>query len=90
VAVITDGLPTNTFALKRELLEATQQMKRAGEISFTFLQVGGDPQGIGFIGNLEGSLQQEHAKFDIVSSRTFPELVQTGLAKALYDCISHQ
>jgi uncharacterized protein YegL len=88
IAVITDGLPTNTFALKRELFEATEQMKHQGEIGFTFLQVGGDPQGIGFICDLEASLQQEHAKYDIVTSRTFPELIKTGLAKALYDCIA--
>jgi hypothetical protein len=88
VAVITDGLPTNPLALKRDLVEATRQMKGKEEISFTFLQVGTDPEGVGFIRDLDQNLRRENAKYDIVTSKTFPELVHTGLAKALVDCLS--
>jgi len=88
IAVITDGLPTNTMALKRDLVEATQEMKRESELHFVFLQVGADPQGIGFVRDLDENLMRDKAKFDIVTSKTFPELVRTGLAKVLVDCIA--
>jgi Mg-chelatase subunit ChlD len=90
IAMITDGLPTSAPALKTELIDATRQMKRPGELKFTFFQVGGDPQGIGFMRDLDSNLMQEGAKFDIVSSKTFPELLQTGLAKSLADSLSEQ
>jgi uncharacterized protein YegL len=88
IAIITDGLPTNPFAVKRDLVEVAQQMKHEGEINFAFFQVGEDPQGIGFAGQLTQALAQEHAKFNIVSGRTFPEMLQTGLAKAMVDCLA--
>jgi len=87
IAVITDGLPTNPMALKRDLVEATQQMKRKDELSFIFLQVGSDPEGINFIRDLDQNLMRANAKFDIVASKTFPDLVRTGLAKVLVDSI---
>jgi hypothetical protein len=86
--MITDGLPTSAPALKTELIDATRQMKRPGELKFTFFQVGGDPQGIGFMRDLDSNLMQEGAIFDIVSSKTFPELLQTGLAKSLADSLA--
>lgn len=88
IAVVTDGLPTNASGLKQELLDATKEMKRPDEIKVTFLQIGGDPQGIGFTAALEQTLMQEKAKFDIVTGQTFPQLLQTGLAKALVYSLS--
>jgi uncharacterized protein YegL len=88
IAVITDGLPTNPFAVQRDILEVAHQMKHGEDIQFAFFQVGEDPQGISFVGQFSQALAQEHAKFNIVSSRTFPQMLQTGLAKAMVDCLA--
>ena len=90
VAVITDGLPTNMYAVIEVLMEAAHEMKRPDEIKFTFLQVGQDPEGVSFIRNLDRNLMKERAKYDIVYSETFDELLKTGLAKALVDSITEQ
>lgn len=88
IALITDGVPTNQVQMREVLIDATHHMKRPDEIRLTFLQVGQDPEGLAFIKEMDDNLVAEHAKYDMVSSRLFPELVKTGLAKALVDCLS--
>ncbi len=87
IAVITDGLPTNPQSLRDVIVDATKEMRRPDEIKMTFLQVGSDPKGLYFVSDLGRDLKQESAKYDIVSSKTFPELLRAGLTRALVDCI---
>lgn len=88
VAVITDGRPTSETAVAQRIIEATRNMKSPDEIKVTFLLIGQDNKGMQFIQDMDQGLVSEGAKFDIVSCKPFPELVQTGLASSLADCIS--
>jgi Mg-chelatase subunit ChlD len=86
VAVITDGLPDNPEALKEVIVNATRQMTRADEIAITFLKIGSDPEGDALIEEMD-HLGDQGARFNIVHSKTFPELIHTGLTRALVDCV---
>ncbi len=88
VAIITDGRPTSETAVRRVIVEATHNMRSPDEIKITFLLIGQDQKGLEFIQEMDRGLVGEGAKFDIVTSRTFPELVRTGLVSALADCLS--
>jgi hypothetical protein len=87
IAVITDGLPNNTRALKKAIVEATRSMERPDEIAITFLQIGGDRKGIELVHELDDNMLAEGAQFDIVDSKDFGELLRIGLGRALTDAI---
>jgi von Willebrand factor type A domain len=88
IAVITDGLPTDPQGLRDVIIDATRNVK-PGDIKMTFLQVGSDPKGIHFVKEMDQQLVGEGAAFDMVSSKSFPELLGSGgLTKALVDCIT--
>jgi len=86
VAVITDGLPTNFDALEDVIVETTRQMRNPNEIKITFLQIGADRKGFRQLSELQ-SLANVGAKYDIVNSKMFPQVVQSGLARSLVDAI---
>lgn len=88
IAVITDGLPTNPEDLKDEIIRATHELRNPAEVRMTFLQVGCDPEGQNFVQTLDRFLVNEGAGYDIVASKTFPQLMRSGLTRALIDCIS--
>lgn len=88
IAIITDGLPNNTRALKKAIVDATRSMQRPDEIAITFLQVGNDRNGIKLAHELDDDLVRQGAMFDIVDSKDFSELLQIGLARALVDSIT--
>lgn len=87
IAVITDGLPNNTRALKKAILDATASMQRPDEIAITFLQIGADRQGVRLVHELDDDLVRQGAVFDIVDSKDFGELLNIGLARALIAAI---
>lgn len=88
IAVITDGLPSNTKALKKVIIDATTAMQRPDEIAITFLQVGTDKKGIHLVHELDDDLPRQGASFDIVDCKDFPDLLNQGLGRALADAIS--
>ena len=88
VAIITDGRPTSESAVRSRIIDATHNMRSPDEIKMTFLLIGQDQKGLQFIDEMDRGLVSEGAKFDIVSSKPFPELVRAGLASSLIDCIS--
>jgi hypothetical protein len=88
IAVITDGLPTDPHGLRDVIIDATKNV-HPGDMKMTFLQVGSDPKGIYFVREMDQQLVSEGAAFDMVSSKTFPDLLRGGgLTKALVDCIT--
>ena len=88
VAIITDGRPTNEEKVRRKIIEATQNLQSPDEVKLTFLLIGQDPKGMQFIQEMDRGLVAQGAKFDIVSSRPFYQLVKTGLAAAMADSLS--
>jgi hypothetical protein len=88
VAVITDGRPDSESEVRKKIIEATRNMQSPDEIRITFLLVGQDPRGLQFIQEMDRDLTAQGAKFDIVSSRPFHQLVKTGLAAAMCESLS--
>lgn len=88
IAVITDGLPNNTRAVKKAIIDATASMQRPDEIAITFLQVGADRKGINLVHELDDDLVRQGAVFDIVDCKDFSDLLNVGLGRALADAIN--
>jgi hypothetical protein len=62
-------------------------MRSPHEITITFLQIGTEREGYELLHDLDQNLMREGAKYDIVSSKPFPEVVRDGLARSLVDAI---
>ncbi len=88
IAVITDGMPSNPRALRQLLIGTTRNMQNPHEISITFLQIGTEIEGVRELQELDNYLVNEGAKFDIVTTKLFPQVIQAGLARSLVDAIS--
>jgi len=88
IAIITDGCPDNPGSLRNLIIEATRAMRNPHEITITFLQIGLDRGGYELLHDLDQNLVRAGAKYDIVDSKPFPEVVQAGLARSLVDAIS--
>lgn len=88
IAIITDGVPDNSDWLRMSIIDATKFMRDPAEISISFLQVGKDPFGTNLLQELDSKLTREGARFDIVDTKTFRELKEEGLTKALVDAIN--
>jgi Mg-chelatase subunit ChlD len=87
IAVITDGMPTNPDALRRLIINTTHRVGNAHEIRITFLQIGTERKGFEELDELDRYLVNEGARFDIVDTKMFPQVVQAGLARSLVDAI---
>lgn len=87
IAVITDGMPTNPHSLRRLLIETTHHMRSPGEITITFLQIGTERRGFELLKEFDDNLMSQGARFDIVDTKTFPEVVHVGLTRALVDAV---
>ncbi len=59
IAVVTDGMPSNFDALRRLLIETTQQLRNPQEIRITFLQIGTERRGFEFLRELDDGLVSE-------------------------------
>ena len=89
IAIVTDGMPTNPMSLKRLIIETTHNMLNPHEIRITFLQIGTEREGFEQLNELDNYLVSEGARFDIVATKPFPEVVRAGLARSLVDAIEH-
>lgn len=56
----------------------------------TFLAIGDDAQGNSFLKELDDGLVGAGAQFDIVASKTFPQVQSLGMKKALVDAIKNK
>lgn len=84
IGVITDGCPNNRQAVRESIIQATQLMRRADEITIIFFLVGGmDFMGERFVNELVNNLPSQGARFPIVKEVSFGELQRTGLARAI-------
>lgn len=88
MAVITDGAPSSSRALKDLIIDTTRKLGSPAQLKITFLQVGSENQGNRLLPELDHGLVQEGAAFDIVKSRSFAELIRSGLVNALIDAVS--
>ncbi len=87
IAVITDGVPKDADDIRSAIIGATRRMHNPREISITFLHVGTDPRGQMLLQILNDGLVREGARYDIVKTKPFSELLQFGLTRSLIDAI---
>jgi uncharacterized protein YegL len=87
VAMITDGCPDDPLALRQTIIDATNKMQDPNEIAITFLQVGIDPKATKYLRELDDCLVGSKARFDIVTTKSFDQVNQSGLAIALLDAV---
>ena len=90
IVVITDGLPNvpkDPGVVNRALIDFTHQLSDPDEVVVTILQIGDTFEGRDFCIDLDDNLVNEGAKYDIVDTKTFAELKQEGLVKAMIDAV---
>ena len=90
IAVISDGVPNSMRSVRETIKKATRQLRNPAEVKITFLHVGNDRNGLEFLKDLDDDLVNDGATADIVDTKRFAELLQTGLARALVDAISER
>jgi hypothetical protein len=88
ILVITDGQPDNAAAVSQAIIGATKKMERDEELSFTFVQVGGDQGATRFLKDLDDHLQSQGAKFDIVDTLTVEQMGERSLTDVLVSSIN--
>jgi hypothetical protein len=92
LAVITDGAPApkiEPYLVSDLLIKTSKRLKNGGEIKLVFLQVGANSnKGRKFLNFLDNQLVANGASFDLVSTVSFEELMQTGLASALSNSLA--
>jgi len=89
IAIVTDGMPSNPASLRNLIIETTRNMSNPHEIRITFLQIGTERRGFEQLNELDNYLVSEGARFDIVETKPFPEVVRAGLARSLVDAVEH-
>lgn len=82
LAVITDGDPSNKGEVKRIIKDAASKISYPDEIKIVFFMIGNDTSGQNFVDELDNRLPQQ-TNVDIVSSHSFAEVQQFGLARSL-------
>ncbi|MBX9671332.1 MAG: hypothetical protein K2X93_27335 [Candidatus Obscuribacterales bacterium] len=88
IAIITDGKPSYEDGVRRTIVETTLRMKDPGEIKITFFLIGNSAyNGQAFVSDMERNLQRYGAKFNVVRSVSFWNLMKVGLPRALADAL---
>lgn len=69
------------------MIDFTHQLTDPDEVVVTILQIGDTFEGRDVCIDLDDNLVNEGAKYDIVDTKTFAELKQEGLVKAMIDAV---
>jgi hypothetical protein len=91
IVVITDGVPFPRFEpglVKNELIEASEKMNKADEVTVIFCQIGErDRFGRQYLQDLDKNLVSYGARYHFVHTIAFDELQEMGLGQTLVACI---
>jgi Mg-chelatase subunit ChlD len=87
IVVVTDGEPDDRPSVARTIMEIANKLRTEEELSFTFIQIGNDPNATRFLKQLDDDLVKLGAKYDIVDTKTVSEVEEIGLTEALLDAI---
>ncbi len=90
ITVISDGAPDNSQTLALEIVKASKRMQNPNELRLLFLQVGNEKRGTRVLAKLDNGLLREHAQFDIVSVKNFPQILDNGFVTAMVDEVKRQ
>lgn len=81
VIVVTDGEPDDQQAVKKQIIEFTQNLDSDGDFGILFVQIGNDRGASAFLTALDDDLKG--AKFDIVNVMTMDDVGEKSLAEVL-------
>ncbi|MBX9689370.1 MAG: VWA domain-containing protein, partial [Candidatus Obscuribacterales bacterium] len=82
MAVITDGAPNDPQKVVDEIIHVSRKIKK-DEVKIVFFVIGDDPMSQAFLDYVHKCNREAALEFDIVSSRSFAEIRDMGLAKSL-------
>lgn len=77
ILVVTDGEPNDQAAVGKVICDATKQLDNDDQLAIQFLQIGKDAAAQTFLHKLDDNIVG--AKFDIVDTKTFDEIEQSGM-----------
>lgn len=89
LAVLSDGCTDNPSMLRHTIVDASKKLKAASEMQIVFLQIGNDKDGTQILERLDSGLMRQ-AKFDIVSTVSYPELLSRGINSTLQDLVARK
>ena len=80
--IITDGEPNDRDAVEKAIIDVTQEMDADEQLALSFLQIGSDAGAQRFLEKLDDDLESKGAKFDIVDTKTFAHIEESGMTIA--------
>lgn len=86
--VVTDGAPTDSKAVMRLIIDASQKIDRDEELALSLIQVGKDKKATQFLKALDDQLQAAGAQFDIVDTITVEDMEDISLSEVLLNAIT--
>jgi hypothetical protein len=89
IGIITDGVPTEPERVLKTIVNVTQQMHYANEVTIIFFLIGQDDiEGNQFVSNLMHELPKKQARYNIVRAVPFNEVERFGLARSLANSLN--
>ena len=85
ITIITDGFPGDYPSVRQALVNAANATKRDGEVSITFLLIGGEVSGNRRMEELDSQLGTQR---DIVNLVEFDQVLHLGVKQALSEALS--
>ena len=82
IAVITDGAPNDPHRAMEEIIHISRKIHR-DEVRIVFFMIGEDPRSMAFIDFVKENRIAAGIPFDIVSSHSFVEVNEVGLARCI-------
>lgn len=90
IVVLTDGLPNRGPDAEEIVIRNSQRLSSSDDVLVTFLEIGEEYPGQGFLTNMDNGLVAAGAKYDIVRTLTFDQVKAAGLTKALISVIKNR
>jgi Mg-chelatase subunit ChlD len=88
VICFTDGQPDSQSDLEKVIINAANKLDNENELSFSFIQVGKDPNARQFLKSLDDELQKKGAKFDIVDTKDDSEMENMTVEEILMEAVT--
>lgn len=88
ILVITDGAPNCQETVVKEIIKASKKIDDDDELSISFIQIGNESGARDYLKRLDNDLEKDGAKFDIVDTRTYDEMMGMGVPELIVKSIT--
>lgn len=83
VVIVTDGVPNDSEALKKVIVDHANSIAEDSETGISFVQIGKDAEATKFLKQLDDDLPSLGAKFDIVDCKNEAEMENISITDIL-------